>query len=835
MLKEYKLEDSNPVADLKNKLWQALDIIRGSISLNDSYFLLYLLVLQRDGLFFELKSLSQDDIKNQIRNCILNSEKDNSEILIELYPVFEPNIHLISDRAIYQLINILKSLNQKILKEHFSDIFDDFLIKLSNWQGKFGGGYVLPLEISQFVCALAALPEKAKVYNPFAGVASFGVFLDDGLDYLGQEINKMTWAIGYLRILAYERVGETRFIQSDSISQWNPTPNEKFDLIVASPPFGMKLSEITNGINGRFRNCEQFFIEKGIEDLTANGKLIAIIPQGFLFRLGSEQELRRFIIENDLLEMVISLPAGLIMNTGIPITIFVINKNKKDKGFVSFIDAKSFVVSLSPKEKQLNNYALNSFVKNQKESEFRRIVSNDTIRQFEYNLNVPLYFQKEYDGVTLGEVGTITRGQRVPEGQFGKFIRIRDLKDDRLHFNLDIDYIESVEIPRHAKKIEESCVLLVCRWKTLKPTFFNFSGIPIYISSDIVAYKIDETKIDIGFFISELNTASVSEQIDSYRIGDTIPSIKPEDLLRIKIQVPSHSEQVEKKLLAQKEFLNIEEQKLNQLRKDTGLDVADQNSFLRHQIAGPLRNIRSSAKNIRGILDKYLPEMIPDFYNLKLDDSASLTLGKYFEILERDLKAINKSTQKTGIDIELKEFNISRIDIIQFIKAYYSELKEQINKIFDLELTILDDDFDINNVNKVFINGDIELIRKMFNNLIENAEKHAFENNYSIKNRIEIILVFDFEKMEIEIDFINNQKPIEKGFTIEKFIRKGMKVGKNGGDGFGLYYVNEIIKIHGGKLNFYDYRSTVSYGKDWVSSFDIKFPIEIENNSDDEI
>jgi len=405
MLKEIKLEDIDPVADLKNKLWQALDIIRSSISLNDSYFLLYFLILQRDGYFFEIKSLGQDDIKNHIHNCIFNSGKDNSKILIELYPVFEPNIHLISDNAIYKLINLLNSLNQKILKEHFSDIFDDFLIKLLNWQGKLGGGYVQPVELSQFVYELADLPEKAKVYNPFAGVASFGVFQDDGLDYLGQEINKMTWAIGSLRILAHKRIGRSRYIQSDSISQWNPTPNIKFDLIVASPPFGMKLPEDTNGIKGRFRNCEQFFIEKGIEDLTANGKLIAIISQGFLFRLGSEQELRRFILENDLLEMVISLPSGLLMNTGIPITIFVINKNKEDKGFVSFIDAKSFVVSLSPREKRLNTDALISFVKNHNESEFRRIVSNDTIRQFEYNLNVPLYFQKEYDGVTLGKIG----------------------------------------------------------------------------------------------------------------------------------------------------------------------------------------------------------------------------------------------------------------------------------------------------------------------------------------------------------------------------------------------------------------------------------------------
>jgi len=53
------------------------------------------------------------------------------------------------------------------------------------------------------------LPSGAKVYNPFAGLASFGVFLDGGQHYFGQEYNSTTWAIGYLRILAYELEGLT--------------------------------------------------------------------------------------------------------------------------------------------------------------------------------------------------------------------------------------------------------------------------------------------------------------------------------------------------------------------------------------------------------------------------------------------------------------------------------------------------------------------------------------------------------------------------------------------------------------------------------------------------
>jgi type I restriction enzyme M protein len=85
------------------------------------------------------------------------------------------------------------------------------------------------------------------------------------------------------------------------------------------------------------------------------------------------------------------------MNTGIPVVVLVINKAKREKGLVRFINAKKFVEDSSSREKRLNDYALNSVVRSSKESDALRIVSNDTIRNLGFNLNVPRYFQKEYE------------------------------------------------------------------------------------------------------------------------------------------------------------------------------------------------------------------------------------------------------------------------------------------------------------------------------------------------------------------------------------------------------------------------------------------------------
>jgi type I restriction enzyme M protein len=135
--------------------------------------------------------------------------------------------------------------------------------------------------------------------NPFAGAASFSVLANGQNEYLGQEINQTIWVIGKLRLLASGFSNNKTIILGDSIKEWNPY-HLKYDLIIASPPFG---GAIPSGISGRFgtiRKFESFFIEKGLEDLKEDGKLIALVPESFLFSSGALSNLRYHLIEEDL-------------------------------------------------------------------------------------------------------------------------------------------------------------------------------------------------------------------------------------------------------------------------------------------------------------------------------------------------------------------------------------------------------------------------------------------------------------------------------------------------------------------------------------------------------
>ena len=90
--------------------------------------------------------------------------------------------------VIYSDLQSNQKLDQFTIDSEF--IFENLLYRLSESQGKRSGEFLLPVEITKLVVELAAVPSFAKVYNPFAGLASFGSYLQ-GQEYFGQETTQL--------------------------------------------------------------------------------------------------------------------------------------------------------------------------------------------------------------------------------------------------------------------------------------------------------------------------------------------------------------------------------------------------------------------------------------------------------------------------------------------------------------------------------------------------------------------------------------------------------------------------------------------------------------------
>jgi type I restriction enzyme M protein len=844
-----KVEEINVAANIKSKVWQALDILRQEpINSSEYNLVLYLLILQKEGLLNSASFSDKENLEQLINKLFFEFESEKAHLFTQINDIFEPTLNKLSVDAQYYLIRFLASLNQVELRKYCSEIFDDVLYKLNKFNAGNIGEYVFPLELSRFICSLVELPIGAKVYNPFAGLASFGIFLEQDNEYFGQEINQTTWAIGQLRLIAYERDGNSKFILGDSVKQWNPTYIERFDLIVAAPPFRLKVDfdqiKFYNNIHiGGVRTVEQFFLLKGLSDLKHDGKLLAVLPIGFLTSSGPEKVLRKRLIEEDILDMVISFPGGMLMNTAIPIAIVLINKNKREKGVVRFINAKDFVETTMLRSKQLNDFRLNAFVKFNTDSESLRIISNSTISEFEYNLNVSRYITPIMDienNITLsrlGNIADIVQGQRNIDGRQGKFIRIRDLKDDKLDYLLDIDILENNDIPRNAQQISESCLLMASRWRALKPTYFYYKDKSIYITADIIALKIDESTVDIGYLINELHSDYVSEQVESLRVGITVPNLKKDDLLSIKIHVISIKEQLSKISGFKEAAVKIKllEAEKNALAYGFGNLLYENSASLKHSMGKPLLNIGSSLRNIQ----KALGKLNKGWESYKISERSDTSLKETFNAIDFNLNLIHSLLKNNGIEINDTNYPRSNINIVDFIKDFEKRLliaeksNVQIHLEIDSKLTVR---FPFN----VIIIGNNELLEVALNNIVENANRHAFVDNntqYKLFIKLDQYINYSTESRSnensfgqfdyyLKIEISNNGQPFPENYSLEKLIRKNSSAGPNKNSGLGGYQLNEIAKYHQGWVDLI----TGNTGSEFVTTYELYLPISIEQS-----
>lgn len=810
---------NSPVEEIESTFWSMFDIIRGKVDMSESYIMLLYLSLYKDDLLSKVYTYIDGDFAPDLAQRFANDYADklpeNKKELSKSYDsIIQGFFHSFEDidgPEIFEIVEKLEEIDRKILSEYFPEVFDSILYKIVQSQGRYGGEFIQPVELTRLICSFYEMPDHSSVFNPFAGLASFGVFLDESHHYFGQEINRKTWALGALRLMAYSRPVLSRYVCDDSILHW--PENQKFDLILANPPFGVPLKQRDQIQNSGIRSYEQFLIEKGISSLRNNGKLIAVLPIGFLFKGGTDQRLRETLIENDLIDTIISFPGGVLLNTGIPFVVLVINKAKKLPGQVRFIEAKRYVKSDGARVKALNEYSINSLIKSYKDSDFVRIVSINKIQENIYNLDVHRYFQKgiitkkNENLIKLNDLMEYVRGQRVDLPESGKLVRIRDLKDDKVDYKLDLSIIENTELRRpDTYQLNDTCLLLAIRWRTLKPTLFKYEGEPIFRNQDILSFKVDVSIVDISYLINELHSEYVQEQLEAFRMGAAIPFIRKDDLCKVVIKLPPLEEQKAKVqgIVELSDKIKILQEERNALAHGVSNKLYESVSTIKHSLGKPLLNIGSSLRNI----EKALCRLNVDWEQVKINDRYDITLKDTFESIHSNLEFIHSVLRNNESALNVTNYELKEVDFLNFIKGYVKRIKSaeksNINIILDIH-----PDIKTQLNSKVFLKGNTELLEIAMNTIVENAYMHAFTDHskkYKLEFRVSLF-VAPSEKVKsndptsrfdtfIKVEVANNGKPFPPNYYIEKFTRRNSFAGETGNTGQGGFDLNEIIKYH---------------------------------------
>lgn len=689
-------------------------------------------------------------------------------------------------------IELMKRIEGFIIRKEEYGVLADGLIKSYNdSQHKHSSLHQTPKEIIQLMLSLG-IQQKNKVnYNPFTGLSSFSIYDKSDSYYYLEDINKEVIDLTVLRITLHDSENKSILQKNDSIINWNPT-KLKYDEIFCVPPFGVNV----NLANSKKISINKFIINASLESLKADGKLIFTLNNDFLIKSGDESEFRKSLLKNGHIETVISFPKNLLSYSSIPFSVLVVRKKQIKNAKVKFIYVSDEYVRKGKFQNILDLDKIQTFISNQNRDVVRE-VSIEVIEKNNFSLYPPQYFEdlalvkkEESLLVSLSYVIDLLSLKRN-NGTTEKCISMKNLSKAFHSSMLYYEHIDSTDNAKHYKVLNEKALLINSIGEELMPNYYN-SDEKILVSSNIFAFRYDSTKVLLDYLLIELRKPYIKDQLN-LKNTTTFTRIQSRDLFHLKIELPSLDEQKKAVDEFKTNLIQLERIKVKNLEQQIGLEVADANSFLTHKIAGRLKNLRFAVKESRNIIESNGSGLL----KTKLDPNG-FDLEKYLDILQRDIQYISNSVIESQKISNLKKVEKEEFCIIDFIVSYSKEQKDKFRGsdiAFDYEIDIET----VESPKEIIIYANKQLLSEALDNLIENAISHAFKD-FKGKKLIELIFMSWAEGDCINIEISNSGNPMPKNFTIERYVRMGDKAGKSNGSGFGGWYVNEIIKIHDGKL-----------------------------------
>ncbi|MBO4884671.1 MAG: type I restriction-modification system subunit M, partial [Clostridia bacterium] len=244
-------------------------------------------------------------------------------------------------------------------KDLLGRTYEYCIAQFAAYEGVKGGEFYTPASVVRTIVEVLKPFDNCRVYDPCCG--SGGMFVQSRkfvdahsgargeIAVYGQESNADTWKMAKMNMAI--RGIDADFGPHHADTFFNDLhPTLKADFIMANPPFNLsnwgqdKLKEDARWQFGipPAGNANYAWIQHMIYHLAPNGKLGLVLANGALStQSGGEGEIRKKIIEADLVEAIVAMPTQLFYSVTIPVTLWFITKNKRNKGKTVYIDARN--------------------------------------------------------------------------------------------------------------------------------------------------------------------------------------------------------------------------------------------------------------------------------------------------------------------------------------------------------------------------------------------------------------------------------------------------------------------------------------------------------------
>ena len=456
---------------LEDRLWAAADKMRGAVSVSDYKFIVLGLIflkyisdsfeerykeLVEEGYGLEeikdsyaeknifyvpknarwsyLEEHSKDDnIGEIIDDALTLIEKDNASLKNVLPKDYNsPTMRNVSLGELIDLFtNIKIGTKDAIQSDVLGRIYEYFLGQFAKNELQKGGEFYTPACLVRTMVECIE-PYQGRVYDPACG--SGGMFIQSlkfvqehqgnvsNIGIFGQEKNPTTWRLAKMNLAIRSLNGDLGKYAADTFTE-DLHKDLKADFILANPPFNLEwdVDKVANDPRWRYglapkTNANYAWLQHMISKLSQNGKMACILANGSLSASGQEGEIRKKLIENDLVDCIISMPTNLFYTVTVPCSIWIISRNKKQKGKTLFINANNLGTMVTRRLRELSDddikQVASTYHKYQNDENFENVkgfcccASTEEIKLNDYVLTPGRYVgveEVEDDGIPFEE------------------------------------------------------------------------------------------------------------------------------------------------------------------------------------------------------------------------------------------------------------------------------------------------------------------------------------------------------------------------------------------------------------------------------------------------
>lgn len=335
-----------------------------------------------EGIFFVPQGARWSDVAAQahtpeigvaIDNAMRSIEKENKRLKDILPKNFaRPELDKRRLGDVVDLFTNIKMIDQGKEKDILGRTYEYCLAKFAEQEGKLAGEFYTPSCVVRTLVEILQ-PYHGRVYDPCCG--SGGMFVQSAkfienhsgnindISVYGQDSNPTTWKLAQMNLAI-------RGIDAD-LGQYNADtffndchPTLRADFIMANPPFNLSdwgADKLQDDVRWKYGippagNANFAWLQHMIYHLAPNGRIGMVLANGSLSsQSGGEGEIRKNIINADLVDCIVAMPSQLFYTTQIPVSLWFISKNKKQKNKTLFIDARKMGTMVTRKLRELTD------------------------------------------------------------------------------------------------------------------------------------------------------------------------------------------------------------------------------------------------------------------------------------------------------------------------------------------------------------------------------------------------------------------------------------------------------------------------------------------------